>query len=317
MQKRKIALTFPGQGSQYPQMGLKLYQNFHEAKMVFDEVDDALNFKLSNIIFEGSEQDLKKTEHTQPALMCVSIAVLRSIEAISGKTVEQFADILAGHSLGEYSALVAGKSLTLKDASIILQKRGQFMSSAFPIGGAMLAIIGLSEEKVLELIESTKKNLVLEIANDNSNGQIVLSGNEEAILSAQSMAKDFGAKMAIKLEVSGPFHSTLLQKASIQMLEELEKYSINLPQVKLINNLEADFYKDKSSIKTILSKQIISKVRWRETMNKINEENIDTVIELGAGKVLTGLLKRSFKNITAFNAETPENIDEVIKLINN
>ena len=315
MQNKNIALVFPGQGSQYPAMGVELYNNFKEAKLVFDEVDDALNFKLSKIIFEGSEADLKKTENTQPALMAVSIATLKCIEALSGKKVEEFAGVLAGHSLGEYSALVAGGSISLRDASVMLRKRGEFMSNAFPTGGAMLAVIGVpSEEQITDLINASKGAMVLEIANDNSIGQVVLSGNEEAILKAQSLAKEFGAKMAVKLEVSGPFHSSLLSNASKQMREELEKYQISLPKVKVINNVYADYYQNEAEMKEILSKQIISRVRWRETMIKINQEGFTTAIEVGAGKVLCGLFKRTCKEVATLNAEKPNEIEEVIKL---
>jgi [acyl-carrier-protein] S-malonyltransferase len=315
MNKNQIALVFPGQGSQTSGMGKDLYNNFKASKDVFDEVDDSLSFPLSKIIFEGTEDDLKKTENTQPALMATSIATLRALEDLSNKKASQFAKVLAGHSLGEYSALVASGSLSLKNASIILRKRGEFMSNAMPKGGAMLAIIGLEEDGVLKLIQASKGNLTLVIANDNANGQLVLSGNEEAILKAQSIAKDFGAKMAVKLEVSGAFHSPLISKAAQQMREELSKYEINLPNIPIINNLNANYYKEKSEMIDILSKQIISRVRWRETMIKMKEDNIKYAIELGSGKVLCGLFKRTVKEIETFNAGNKTEIENLLNLI--
>ena len=315
MNNKQIALIFPGQGSQTSGMGKDLYDNFKASRDVFEEVDDALGFSLSKIIFEGTEDELKKTENTQPALMATSIATLRALEDLSNMKASYFARVVAGHSLGEYSALVASGSISLKNASIILRKRGEFMANAMPNGGAMLAVIGLEENKVLELIEASKGSLVLVIANDNATGQIVLSGNDEAILKAQSLAKEFGAKMAVKLEVSGPFHSPLLSKASEQMREELAKYSIHLPNIPLINNVNADYYKEQSEMAEILAKQVVSRVRWRETMIKMKEDNVTHAIELGSGKVLCGLFKRTLKEIETFNAGNKAEIENLLNLI--
>jgi [acyl-carrier-protein] S-malonyltransferase len=315
MQNKQIALVFPGQGSQASGMGYDLYKNFTGAKEVFQEVDDALGFSLSKIIFEGTEEELRRTENTQPALMATSIATLRSLEGLSNMKASYFARVVAGHSLGEYSALVASGSLSLRDASIILRKRGEFMANAMPTGGAMLAVIGLDEAKLLDLIEASKGNLVLVVANDNANGQIVLSGNEEAILKAQSLSKEFGAKMAVKLEVSGPFHSPLLSKASEQMKEELSKYKIHLPLIPLINNVNADYYKEQGEMADILARQVVSRVRWRETMLKMKEDGITHAIEVGSGKVLCGLFKRTVKEIEAINVGNSLEIQQILNLI--
>jgi [acyl-carrier-protein] S-malonyltransferase len=247
--------------------------------------------------------------------MATSIATLRSLEGLSNMKASYFARVVAGHSLGEYSALVASGSLSLRDASIILRKRGEFMANAMPTGGAMLAVIGLDEVKLLDLIEASKGNLVLVVANDNANGQIVLSGNEEAILKAQSLSKEFGAKMAVKLEVSGPFHSPLLSKASEQMKEELSKYKIHLPIIPLINNVNADYYKEQGEMVDVLSKQVISRVRWRETMLKMKEDGITHAIEVGSGKVLCGLFKRTVKEIEAVNVGNSVEIQQILNLI--
>ncbi len=315
MKNKKIALVFPGQGSQMTKMGLELYQNFKEAKDVFLEVDEALNFSLSKIIFEGTEEGLKKTENAQPALMATSIATLRVLEGLSGKKAKDFSSIVAGHSLGEYSALVTSDSISLKDGAVILRKRGEFMANAMPTGGAMLALIGMTEEKIADLIKTAKDGEVLVVANDNAEGQVVLSGNENAILKAQSLAKEFGAKMAVKLEVSGPFHSPLLANASKQMEEELAKYSIKLPSIQLINNINVEFYQDAKEIPSILAKQITSKVRWKETMLKMQQEGITHAIELGSGKVLCGLFKRTVKEIETANAGNKAEVEGLLSLI--
>jgi [acyl-carrier-protein] S-malonyltransferase len=315
MKNKKIALVFPGQGSQMTKMGLELYQNFKEAKDVFLEVDEALNFSLSKIIFEGTEEGLKKTENAQPALMATSIATLRVLEGLSGKKAKDFSSIVAGHSLGEYSALVTSDSISLKDGAVILRKRGEFMANAMPTGGAMLALIGMTEEKIADLIKTAKDGEVLVVANDNAEGQVVLSGNENAILKAQSLAKEFGAKMAVKLEVSGPFHSPLLANASKQMEEELAKYSIKLPSIQLINNINVEFYQDAKEIPSILAKQITSKVRWKETMLKMQQEGITHAIELGSGKVLCGLFKRTVKEIETANASNKAEVEGLLSLI--
>jgi [acyl-carrier-protein] S-malonyltransferase len=312
MEIKNIALVFPGQGSQCHKMGFEIYNNFEEAKRVFEEVSDAIDINIAKIIFEESEAELKKTENTQVALMTVSIAVLRVIEKLSGKKVQDFTTILAGHSLGEYSALVAGGSILLSDASKMLRKRGEFMRDAFPSGGAMLAIVGLELEGVTKLIQASKGDLVLDIANDNSTGQVVLSGNIEAIEKAHSLSKEYGARMSVKLEVSGPFHSKLLQRAQNQMREELKKYNIVLPQIKVINNLTANYYDAKNDINEILAKQITSQVKWRETIIKMEEEQINTVFEVGAGKVLCGLFKRTSPNIIATNIEKPAEIEKMV-----
>ena len=313
--KKNIAFVFPGQGSQFAGMGLQIYKNFQEARLVFEEVDEALQFNLSKTIFEGTEEELRKTENTQPALMATSIAVLRVLEKQSGKKAQDIAKVMAGHSLGEYSALCASSAISLKDTAIILRKRGQLMASCMPFGGGMLAIIGLPEEKVEEVIEKAKQNQVLVIANDNAVGQIVLSGEAEAIERAYIISKELGARMAVKLEVSGPFHSPLLNKASEGMEKELLDINFSLPLVPIINNVTVKEYKTIEEIKEILAKQVISRVRFREAILKMQHDGVKIALELGARKVLCGLFKRTAKEIECFNVETQEEIEKILPLI--
>lgn len=311
----KTAIVFPGQGSQKLKMGQELFNSYAEARQVFEEVSDSLNFKISEIIFGEDDSLLKKTENTQVCLMAVSVAITRVFEKKLGKKIKDIANVLAGHSLGEYSALCISGAISLKSAAIILRKRGEFMASCMPSGGAMLAVIGLSEEKLEEVILKAKENEILVIANDNSNGQIVLSGNENAILRAEKHAKEMGAKMAIKLEVSGPFHSPLLQNASEKMVQALNEISIQMPEIPVINNVNVEEYSSVSEIREILAKQVVSKVRWRETMLKMEADGIKTIIELGSGKVLSGLFKRTCKEIQCFSAETESEIENIIKIL--
>jgi malonyl CoA-acyl carrier protein transacylase len=300
MNKNQIAFVFPGQGSQNLKMGKDIYDAFLPAKHVFEEVDEALKFKLSNIIFGEDEEALKKTENTQAALMAVSIATLRVIEAETGKKAKDLCGVMAGHSLGEYSALCAAGAISLKETAIILKKRGELMASSFREGGAMLALIGV-EASVVEsiILKVLEGNEVLVIANDNSPGQIVISGNETAIEKARIEALACGAKIAVKLPVSGPFHSPLLKEAAEKMEEEIKKISIKQPEINIINNVDLEVYSSASQIASILPKQITSKVRWRETMLKMEKElQIKKVFEIGAGKVLGGLFKRTSKEIS-------------------
>lgn len=307
----KTAFVFPGQGSQKLKMGQELFNSYPEAKAVFEEASEAIALNIPNLIFGEDEAILKKTENTQVCLMVVSIAVLRVLEKEMGKKLPEMADVLAGHSLGEYSALCAAGAISLKDTSIILRKRGEFMASAMPSGGGMLAVIGLSEEKLEEVILKAKEAEILVIANDNSNGQIVLSGNEAAIERAGKIAKEMGAKMAVKLEVSGPFHSPLLLKASEKMKDALNEIEIKMPEIPVINNVNVEVYSSVSEIREILAKQVVSKVRWRETMLKMEESGVKTAIEIGSGKVLSGLFKRTCKEIQTFSVETEGEISNL------
>lgn len=308
---KNTAFVFPGQGSQIVGMGLDFYNNFKTAKMVFEEVDEVFNFKLSKIIFEGSEAELKQTQNTQGALMAVSIAIIKCLEEETGKKAYEMAHVMAGHSLGEYSALCAGGAVNIKDASMLLQNRGMLMSQSE--SGAMLALIGMEDSKILALIEKAKEGDVLVIANDNSIGQVVLSGSETAIQRANNLAKEYGAKIAVKLDVSGAFHSPLLTQASLKMNEVLNKVNFQKPNCVVLNNVDITAYESSEQIKNTLALQIISPVKWKDTMLKMEEMQITTAVEIGAGKVLCGLFKRTCKNIKTLNIS---NIDEFKVFIN-
>ena len=294
-------ITFPGQGSQNVGMGKDLYDAFPAAKEVFEEVDDAIDFKLSKVIFDGPDDDLKMTENTQPALMAVSMAVVRVLETQGNIDFASRYKFAAGHSLGEYSALCAAGVFSLSDTAKLLKIRGQSMQAAVPAGkGAMAAILNLSFEQVFEITQkaAAQTNAFCDIANDNSDGQIVISGHKEAIEKACDLAKEAGAKRALILPVSAPFHSQLMAPAGDAMREALSNVTMNIAKLPIIANVSVEAITDPETIKSALIEQVTGRVRWRETMNFAADQNINVVTELGAGKVLTGLFKRSLKGAT-------------------
>ena len=310
LKREATAFVFPGQGSQIVGMGLDFYNNFNIAKKVFEEVDDVLSYKLSKIIFEGSEASLQQTQNTQSALMAVSIAIIKVIEEETGKKAYEIAGVMAGHSLGEYSALCAAGSISVKQAAILLKNRGQFMADATQ--GSMIALIGMEDEKIQSLVEKAKEGEVLVIANDNSVGQVVLSGNIGAIERASAIAKEYGAKMVIKLDVSGAFHSPLLEEASLKMKEVLDKEEFDALQCIVLNNVNTLPYETSEQIKSLLTHQITSTVRWKDTMLKMESIGIETAVEVGSGKVLSGLFKRTAKNIKTFNISNTLELKEFL-----
>ncbi|MDA0902464.1 MAG: ACP S-malonyltransferase, partial [Proteobacteria bacterium] len=287
MNKSNIALVFPGQGSQIVGMGKDLYDNFAVAKEVFDEVDNILGLKLSQIMFEGPKEDLTKTENTQPALMAVSVAIIRVLEKEFGKKVEDICSFVAGHSLGEYSALCAARAITLEQTAKLLQIRGGAMARCGQkSSGAMAAILGVDIDVASDIAKSAiQGDEVCQVANDNSVGQIVISGSKTAIDRAIAIAKERGIRKAIPLPVSGAFHSALMKEAAIEMQEALSDINISNPIVPVIANVTADIA-DSSKIKELLVKQITGSVRWRETMLFMENKGIKEVIEIGSGKVL-------------------------------
>jgi [acyl-carrier-protein] S-malonyltransferase len=306
----KTAFIFPGQGSQTVGMGKALYENFSVAKEVFQEVDDALNQKLSAIIFEGPETDLTATSNTQPALMAVSIAVLRVLEKEGGFSLKDRAQYVAGHSLGEYTALTAAGSLTLSDAAKLLRIRGNAMQDAVPQGkGGMAALIGVEFDVAQEIAAKVTNGGVCQAANDNGGGQVVLSGTSEAIDQAVLLAPQYGVKRALKLPVSAPFHSSLMEPAAKVMEEALAKTNILSPVVPLIANVTADEVIDPTTIRDLLVKQVTGTVRWRESVGTLKTKGVSKVVELGAGKVLANLVKRIDKEIEAVSIQTPEEIE--------
>lgn len=311
----KRAFVFPGQGSQAVGMGKDFYDNFDVAKEVFNEVDEALGEKLSDIIFNGPAENLTATQNAQPALMCMSMAVLRVLEKESGKKIEEMCNFIAGHSLGEYSALCAGRAMTIGDTARLLRVRGNAMAEAGKAqGGSMAAIIGVNIETAREIAKkSIRGDEVCQVANDNSTGQVVISGTESAIDRSIEIAKEMGAKRAIKLPVSGAFHSELMAPAIDKLKEALEKTEVKMPAVPLLCNVKADVVTSPKDIKESLIKQITGTVRWREILFKMEKEGVERIVEIGAGRVLGGLAMKTVKAIKPISLFNLENLNKFLE----
>jgi [acyl-carrier-protein] S-malonyltransferase len=311
-----VAFTFPGQGSQVVGMGKTLAETFPEARAVFDEVDEALGENLSSIIWDGPEETLTLTANAQPALMAVSIAVLRVLES-SGLSLKDKVAFVAGHSLGEYSALCAAGTFTLSDTARLLRIRGNAMQKAVPAGeGAMAAIIGLEHEDVEAVCAEAANQGPVQIANDNGGGQLVISGAKGAVEAAAALASAKGAKRAIMLPVSAPFHSALMAPAAEAMREALADVSKNDPVIPLIANVRAAPVQSASEIASLLVEQVTGQVRWRETIEWFGKNGVTTLYEIGAGKVLTGLARRINKEMSGIAVGTPDDIDAAIAALN-
>ncbi|OKL42997.1 ACP S-malonyltransferase [Pseudovibrio exalbescens] len=312
-----IAFTFPGQGSQAVGMGQELAQTFPEAKAVFDELDAALGQKLSTIMWDGPADDLTLTANAQPALMAVSLATLRVLEA-KGVDLAQAAKYVAGHSLGEYSALAAAGSLSVADAARLLRIRGDAMQKAVPVGeGAMAALLGLDFEQAQEIAAAAAQDgQVCQAANDNAPGQVVVSGHKAAVERAIELAKEKGARRAVLLPVSAPFHCALMQPAADAMAEALAAVEINAPKVPLVANVLAQPITDPSEIRTRLVEQVTGTVRWRESVTFMAQDGITTFVEIGTGKVLTGMVKRIAKSAEGVAVNTAADIEALVERLN-
>lgn len=304
------AFIFPGQGSQSVGMGKSLWESFPEAKEVFDEIDESLGQNLRKLMFEGPDDSLNLTENTQPALMAVSMAVVRILQKQGGLDLAKKCMFVAGHSLGEYSALTAAGALSISETAKLLKLRGQSMQKAVPVGvGAMAAILGPSFEDV----QAVAKDSGSEVANDNSVGQVVISGKKENIEKAVALATERGAKRAVLLPVSAPFHCSLMQPAADIMRDALAQANIKAPVVPIVSNVTAKGENDPGRIRDLLVDQITGMVRWRESVLWMKEQGVSEMIELGSGKVLNGLVKRIDKDIACESIGTPEQIEELIK----
>ncbi|HZJ82361.1 MAG TPA: ACP S-malonyltransferase [Clostridia bacterium] len=306
---KKIAFIFPGQGAQHVGMGKELYDNFNIVKELFDKTNDILEENISNLCFNGPEEELLKTENTQPAILAVSIAAMM---ALKENGINPY--MVAGLSLGEYSALVAAEALTFEDAIPLVRKRGQFMQEAVPFGvGGMAAIIGLSGEKVEECCKLAEDMGTVVPANYNCPGQIVVSGHKQAVEKVCILAKEMGAKRGIILPVSAPFHSPLLEPAGLKLKKELEGIHINKPKMVLVSNVYATPEDNPVKIGENLVKQVSNPVRWEDTIRYMMDQGINTFIEVGPGKALNGFLKKISKDIEAYNVGNMDSLEKTLK----
>lgn len=304
----KIAFVFPGQGSQYVGMGKEIFQLYPEARQCFEQADEALGFALSQLCFAGPEEELRQTYNTQPAILTISVACWTLLHK-KGVTP----DYVAGHSLGEYSALVAAGSLRFLDAVRLVAKRGRFMENAVPSGtGTMAAILGLTFETVEEICRAASSTGMVQPANYNCPGQVVIAGAASAVEEAITMAKEAGAKRAIMLNVSGPFHSSLMEPAAIKLSQELEKVEIVNPLIPVVANVNANFVNTGREVRDALVRQVANPVLWDSSVRKLIGHGVDTFVEVGPGKILSGLIKKINKQVTLFNVEDGASLEQAV-----
>ena len=307
------AFVFPGQGSQAVGMGQEIAAAFAAAREVFEEVDDTLDQHLSRLMFEGPEDTLTLTENAQPALMAMSLAVVRVLEVEGNVTVGEAATLVAGHSLGEYSALAAAGALSLAETARLLKRRGQAMQKAVPVGrGAMAAMLGLDLASAEAVAAEAADGEVCDVANDNSDGQVVLSGDADAVERAIELARERGARRAILLPVSAPFHCALMQPAADVMADALAAAAIAAPVPAVVANVTAEPVAEPDRIRELLVAQVTQRVRWRECVLAMRAAEVEELVELGAGKVLTGLVRRIDRDLAGRAVATPDDIEALL-----
>jgi len=309
------AFVFPGQGAQSIGMGKALAEAYPAAKAVFDEVDEALGEKLSTLIWEGEQDELTLTQNAQPALMATSLAAMRALEA-EGVEITA-ASYVAGHSLGEYSALAAAGTLSIADTARLLRTRGEAMQKAVPVGvGAMAALLGLDFETAAEVAAEAAHDQVCQAANDNDPAQVVVSGHKEAVERAVEIAKGKGARRAVLLPVSAPFHCALMKPAAEVMAEALSHVDMNTPKVPVVANVLAHAENDPTLLRSLLVDQVTGSVRWRESVAWMADQGVDEIWEIGAGKALSGMIRRIAKDVTCRAVGTPEDVKAAAESLN-
>jgi len=306
-------IVFPGQGSQKIGMGKDLSDNFVEAREVFEEVNESLNFDLTKIMWGDNEKDLSLTSNAQPALMACGIASFRVLSKLTGKKLPDLANFVCGHSLGEYTAMTVAEVFSLQECSKLLRLRGDAMQKAVPVGkGAMAAFIGTDIKTVEKILEKVQSYGICDIANDNSDVQVVISGDLDAVENAISLSKEYGIKRAIVLPVSAPFHCRLMQPAQSIMQEALDNLGFQKPLVPIVSNINAKSETDPIKLRENLINQVTGTVKWRETMLLANELGVQKITELGSGKVLTGIAKRMIENVNTLNIENSADLENII-----
>jgi [acyl-carrier-protein] S-malonyltransferase len=305
-------IVFPGQGSQKIGMGKDLSDNFVEAREVFEEVNESLNFDLTKIMWGDNEKDLSLTSNAQPALMACGIASFRVLSKLTGKKLPDLANFVCGHSLGEYTAMTVAEVFSLQECSKLLRLRGDAMQKAVPVGkGAMAAFIGTDIKTVEKILEKVQSYGICDIANDNSDVQVVISGDLDAVENAISLSKEYGIKRAIVLPVSAPFHCRLMQPAQSIMQEALYNLGFQKPLVPIVSNINAKSESDPIKLRENLINQVTGTVKWRETMLLANELGVQKITELGSGKVLTGIAKRMIENVNTLNIENSADLENI------
>ncbi|MBQ3164336.1 MAG: ACP S-malonyltransferase [Lachnospiraceae bacterium] len=303
----KVAFMFPGQGAQYVGMGKDFYDTYDEAKAVYQLAGEATGLDMESLCFTENDK-LNVTEYTQIAMLATEVAILKVVEAKGIK-----ADVCAGLSLGEYGALAAAKVMELKDLFRLIRMRGLLMQEAYPVGGAMTAVLGMDADKIKEICDNTEG--IVTIANYNCPGQIVITGEEEAVGKAAQALSEAGAKRCIPLKVSGPFHSALLEGAGSKLGEELEKVTIQKPQIPYVCNVDATYVTEADRIKELLEKQVSSSVCWQQSVENMIADGVDTFIEIGPGKTLTGFMRKINKDVKVMNIENINDIEKVMEAI--